>query len=130
MQIDCEVTNTQLLHLQQSVIPNHLKNNRSESDTRHGRTASDVSSPVPTNTTKNYKPYFMKESDHKVFRKKDLKNIYVDKNSENFNRTAYILKQKFISEFDFLEDEKTEILRSSRKARLQSKFTTAQKGKT
>ncbi|XP_076232070.1 bZIP_ATF6 domain-containing protein ATf6 isoform X2 [Calliopsis andreniformis] len=132
MQIDCEVTNTQLLHLQQSVIPNHFRNNnRSESHTRHANAASDMSNPVTANTTKNYKPYFIKESDHKVFRKKDLKDINMDKNAGHFNKTtAYIFKEKFVSEFDFIEDVKTEILRGSRKTESRTKFTTSEKKET
>ncbi|XP_043254486.1 cyclic AMP-dependent transcription factor ATF-6 alpha [Colletes gigas] len=128
MQIDCEVTNTQLLHLEQSVIPNHLKsNNRSRSHTHETRAASDVSDAIPANMTKNYKPYFIKETDHKIFHKKNLKDIYIDKNSEDHNKTtAYILKQKFISEFD-LEEVKTEMLRDLRKTESRTRSMTSQK---
>ncbi|XP_076675280.1 bZIP_ATF6 domain-containing protein ATf6 isoform X1 [Andrena cerasifolii] len=128
MQIDCEVTNTQLLHLQQSVIPNHLKNNkRSRSDMRETRAASDVSNPMTTDTTKTYKPYFIKESDQKILRKRNLRDIYADKNSDNYNETtAYILKQKFVSEFD-LEEVKTELLGGSRRTGSRTRFMTSQK---
>ncbi|XP_076182946.1 bZIP_ATF6 domain-containing protein ATf6 isoform X1 [Ptiloglossa arizonensis] len=128
MQIDCEVTNTQLLHLQQSVIPNHLKsNNRSGSHTRETHGASDVSDAVTANMTKNYKPYFIKESDHKILHERNLKDIYVDKNTGSYNKTtAYILKQKFVSEFD-LEEVKTEMLRDLRKTESRTRSVTSQK---
>ena len=71
MQIDCEVTNTQLLHLQQSIIPDHLKNiNKTENHTHQSDDES-----VTANVTKNYKPYFIKETNHKMFHKKNLKDI-------------------------------------------------------
>lgn len=125
MQIDCEVTNTQLLHLQQSIIPNHLKSaNRSESRTRQ---PNDVSDAMTADINKNYKPYFIKETKHKMFHKKDLKNTYVEKNSKNYNKTiSYILKQKFISDFD-LEEVKTELLKDLKKSDPHAKFTTSQK---
>lgn len=111
MQIDCEVTNTQLLHLQQSIIPDHLKNiNKTENHTHQSDDES-----VTANVTKNYKPYFIKETNHKMFHKKNLKDIYVNKDSKNYNKSiAYILKQKFISEFD-LEEVKTELLKDLKK---------------
>ncbi|XP_071855860.1 bZIP_ATF6 domain-containing protein ATf6 isoform X3 [Bombus fervidus] len=58
MQIDCEVTNTQLLHLQQSIIPNLKTTNRSESHTHQSDGVSDA---VTADITKNYKPYFIKK---------------------------------------------------------------------
>ena len=119
MQIDCEVTNTQLLHLQQSIIPDHLKNiNKTENHTHQSVTA---------NVTKNYKPYFIKETNHKMFHKKNLKDIYVNKDSKNYNKSiAYILKQKFISEFD-LEEVKTELLKDLKKTDSSTKFMPSKK---
>lgn len=76
MQIDCEVTNTQLLHLQQSIVPNHLKSNRSGSHTHQTQTASDISDAVAADMTKNYKPYFIKDTNHKIVHRKNLKDIY------------------------------------------------------
>ncbi|XP_076654260.1 bZIP_ATF6 domain-containing protein ATf6 isoform X2 [Halictus rubicundus] len=77
MQIDCEVTNTQLLHLQQSVIPNHLKNTgRSGNETRGTHATNDVSDAVAEDIAKNYKPYFIKESSQKILQKRNLKNSY------------------------------------------------------
>lgn len=63
MQIDCDVTNTQLLHLQQSIIPVHLRNNKSttsQSNRRHS--VEDTVDTFTTNMTKNFKPYFMKKN--------------------------------------------------------------------
>lgn len=63
MQIDCDVTNTQLLHLQQSIIPVHLRNNKfttSQSNRRHS--VEDMVDTFTTNMTKNFKPYFMRKS--------------------------------------------------------------------
>ncbi|XP_076287075.1 bZIP_ATF6 domain-containing protein ATf6 [Lasioglossum baleicum] len=94
MQIDCEVTNTQLLHLQQSVIPNHLKNTgRSGNETRETHATNDVSDAVAEDIAKNYKPYFIKESSQKTLQKRNLKDTY------EFN----------------LEEVKTEMAKDSRK---------------
>ncbi|XP_034194358.1 bZIP_ATF6 domain-containing protein ATf6 isoform X1 [Osmia lignaria lignaria] len=94
MQIDCEVTNTQLLHLQQSVIPSNLKNNnRSRSHTHRTETASDISDAVTADTTKTYKPYFIKETNHKTFYERKLRDAYMDRSSRNYiETTEYILK--------------------------------------
>ncbi|XP_043791163.1 cyclic AMP-dependent transcription factor ATF-6 alpha isoform X2 [Apis laboriosa] len=128
MQIDCEVTNTQLLHLQQSIIPDHLKNiNKTEN---HTHQSDDESDAVTANVTKNYKPYFIKESNHKMFHKKNLKDIYVNKDSKNYNKSiAYILKQKFISEFD-LEEVKTELLKDLKKTDSSTKFMPSKKNES
>ncbi|OAD57031.1 Cyclic AMP-dependent transcription factor ATF-6 alpha, partial [Eufriesea mexicana] len=125
MQIDCEVTNTQLLHLQQSIISNHLKStNRSESHTNQPENVSDT---LTADITKNYKPYFIKEANHKMFRQKNLKDIYIDKNNKNYNKTTgYILKQKFATEFD-VEEMKTELLKDLRKTGSRVKLATSQK---
>ncbi|XP_017757301.1 PREDICTED: cyclic AMP-dependent transcription factor ATF-6 alpha [Eufriesea mexicana] len=127
MQIDCEVTNTQLLHLQQSIISNHLKStNRSESHTNQPENVSDT---LTADITKNYKPYFIKEANHKMFRQKNLKDIYIDKNNKNYNKTTgYILKQKFATEFD-VEEMKTELLKDLRKTGSRVKLATSQKKK-
>ncbi|XP_076376866.1 bZIP_ATF6 domain-containing protein ATf6 isoform X1 [Megalopta genalis] len=108
MQIDCEVTNTQLLHLQQSVIPNHLKNSdRSGNETRQTHATNDVSDAIAEDIAKSYKPYFIKESSQKIFQKRNLKNTY------EFN----------------LEEVKTEMLKNSQKARTQTKFMETQRNK-
>ncbi|CAL7948068.1 unnamed protein product [Xylocopa violacea] len=70
MQIDCEVTNTQLLHLQQSIIPNHLKNNNRSGS--HTHRPDSESGTVTVNITKNYKPYFIKETNHDVLHAKGI----------------------------------------------------------
>lgn len=70
MQIDCEVTNTQLLRLQQSIIPNHLKNNNRSGS--HTHQPDSESGTVAVNLTKNYKPYFIKETNHDVLHAKGI----------------------------------------------------------
>lgn len=62
MQIDCEVTNTQLLHLQQSIIPVHLRNNKPTNQSN--QSVEDIDDPSMDNT-RNYKPYFLKEANRK-----------------------------------------------------------------
>lgn len=120
MQIDCEVTNTQLLHLHQSVIPNHLRtsNGKPEGnhDPRQAQPANDISDGIATNSTKNYKPYFMKENEHKIYNKKNLKDIYVNKsNVGDYNKeTGYMLKEKFFSDFH-LDEINSETLPGLRK---------------
>lgn len=72
MQIDCEVTNTQLLHLQQSVIPVRLRNSKSASQSNRSHSVEDIVDPSVADLTKNYKPYFMKEANRKYRYRKDI----------------------------------------------------------
>jgi len=72
MQIDCEVTNTQLLHLQQSIIPVHLRNGGSTNQSSRSHSVEDMIDPYVANLTRNYKPYFMKETNRKQRYKKDI----------------------------------------------------------
>lgn len=65
MQIDCEVTNTQLLHLQQSIIPVHLRNSKPTSQSNQSHSVEDIDDPSTDNITRNYKPYFLKETNRK-----------------------------------------------------------------
>ncbi|XP_018045671.1 PREDICTED: cyclic AMP-dependent transcription factor ATF-6 alpha isoform X1 [Atta colombica] len=65
MQIDCEVTNTQLLHLQQSIIPVHLRNSKPMSQSNQSHSVEDIDNPSTDNITRNYKPYFLKEANRK-----------------------------------------------------------------
>ncbi|XP_029168230.1 cyclic AMP-dependent transcription factor ATF-6 alpha isoform X2 [Nylanderia fulva] len=69
MQIDCEVTNTQVLHLQQSIIPVHLRN-KSTSQSNRSHSVEDMV--YQSNITRNYKPYFMKEANQKFRNRKHL----------------------------------------------------------
>lgn len=82
MQIDCEVTNTQILHLQQSIIPVHLRNSKSTSQSNQPQSVEDiVNSSNIANITRNYKPYFMKEANRKFRNRKHLTRYdYEDKN--------------------------------------------------
>lgn len=72
MQIDCEVTNTQVLHLQQSIIPVHLRNNKSTSQSNRPHSVEDIVYPSIVNITRNYKPYFMREANQKFRNRKHL----------------------------------------------------------
>ncbi|XP_011159871.1 cyclic AMP-dependent transcription factor ATF-6 alpha isoform X2 [Solenopsis invicta] len=65
MQIDCEVTNTQLLHLQQSIIPIHLRNSKPTSQSNQSHSVEDIHDSSTDNITRNYKPYFLKEANRK-----------------------------------------------------------------
>ncbi|XP_012278203.1 cyclic AMP-dependent transcription factor ATF-6 alpha isoform X2 [Orussus abietinus] len=86
MQIDCEVTNTQLLHLQESVIPKHLRTgHRSGKDT--SKTDENVSQ-AAANVTKGYKPYFIKENETETFENKSLKDPYTLKNQDSFHKAS------------------------------------------
>jgi len=64
MQIDCEVTNTQLLHLQQSIIPIHLRNSK-PNQSNQSHSVEDIDDSSTNNITRNYKPYFLKEANQK-----------------------------------------------------------------
>ncbi|KAL0126586.1 hypothetical protein PUN28_005148 [Cardiocondyla obscurior] len=66
MQIDCEVTNTQLLHLQQSIIPVHLRNSKPSSQSSQTHSVEDMDDPSANNVTRTYKPYFLKEANRKL----------------------------------------------------------------
>ncbi|KAG7197771.1 hypothetical protein KM043_001589 [Ampulex compressa] len=106
MQIDCEVTNTQLLHLKQSVIPDHLRNtDKSGAGSQGDRMAHRVSDTFTLNATRNYKPYFMRGTDSAEFQKKRLKDIFTAKNAINYDdkQMEYLLREKLISEFDLEE---------------------------
>ncbi|XP_024871282.1 cyclic AMP-dependent transcription factor ATF-6 alpha isoform X2 [Temnothorax curvispinosus] len=72
MQIDCEVTNTQLLHLQQSIIPVHLRNSKPTSQSNQSNSVEDIDNSSTDNTTRNYKPYFLKETNRKQRYRKHL----------------------------------------------------------
>lgn len=80
MQIDCEVVNTQLLHLKESLIPKHLRKPHQFEDSQPKSNNIDVSENV-SNNTKKYKPYFLKSSlaasmnDNSVA-KKEFKNNF------------------------------------------------------
>lgn len=70
MQIDCEVTNTQVLHLQQSIIPVHLRNSKSTSQSNRSHSVEDIVN--SSNITRNYEPYFMREANRKFRNRKHL----------------------------------------------------------
>ncbi|XP_070160030.1 cyclic AMP-dependent transcription factor ATF-6 alpha isoform X3 [Polyergus mexicanus] len=72
MQIDCEVTNTQILHLQQSIIPVHLRNSKSTSQSNQSQSVDDIVNSSIANITRNYKPYFMREANRKFRNRKHL----------------------------------------------------------
>lgn len=73
MQIDCEVTNTQLLQLQQSIIPVHLRNSKPTSQSNQSHSVEDIDdASTDNNITRNYKPYFLKEANRKHRYRKHL----------------------------------------------------------
>lgn len=102
MQIDCEVTNTQLLHLQQSVIPFHLRrNSKSENSSSQTQTANDVSDAITVNITRTHKPYFIKENDPYVLDTKNLRETYTQRSKGHYHNKdmTYPLKEKFVTGF-------------------------------
>ncbi|KAI4486806.1 hypothetical protein M0804_006176 [Polistes exclamans] len=102
MQIDCEVTNTQLLHLQQSVIPFHLrKSNKSGNSTNQDQTANGVSDATTVNISRTHKPYFIKENDPYVLNTKNSRETYTQRSKEHYHNkdTTLLLKEKFITGF-------------------------------
>lgn len=102
MQIDCEVTNTQLLHLQQSVIPFHLrKSNKSGNSTNQDETANGVSDATTVNISRTHKPYFIKENDPYVLNTKNSRETYTQRSKEHYHNkdTTLLLKEKFITGF-------------------------------
>lgn len=110
MQIDCEVTNTQLLHLQQSVIPFHLRRpGKSENSSSETQTANDMSDATTVNLTRTHKPYFMKESDPYVLSTKNLRESYTQGSKGDYHNkdATYLLKDKFVTGFG-LENVKSD----------------------
>ncbi|EFN85214.1 Cyclic AMP-dependent transcription factor ATF-6 alpha [Harpegnathos saltator] len=103
MQIDCEVTNTQLLHLQQSIIPVHLRDNKSTSQSNQTHSVEDIvnSSTANIRNIRNHKPYFIKEANKKALYRKNfednIKIKYEDKNVRDFRNknTIYVYKENF-----------------------------------
>ena len=109
MQIDCEVTNTQLLHLQESVIPKHLRGNRKASSAPSRK--NDVNEATvnlrTANATQKYKPYFVKLNETDALPNKNFNSSTYsinDKDSYTVEDDPYILKDKFVPEF--LDTEK------------------------
>ncbi|XP_043504642.1 cyclic AMP-dependent transcription factor ATF-6 alpha isoform X2 [Polistes fuscatus] len=102
MQIDCEVTNTQLLHLQQSVIPFHLrKSNKSGNSTNQDQTANGVSDATTVNISRTHKPYFIKENDPYLLNTKNSRETYTLRSKEHYHNkdTTLLFKEKFITGF-------------------------------
>ncbi|KAK2581214.1 hypothetical protein KPH14_008013 [Odynerus spinipes] len=110
MQIDCEVTNTQLLHLQQSVIPFHLrKTSKSENSKSQTETVNDILDATTVNLTRSHKPYFMKENDPYVLSTKNLRETYTQRTKGHYHNkdATYLLKEKFEAGFG-LENVKSD----------------------
>ncbi|XP_046473871.1 cyclic AMP-dependent transcription factor ATF-6 alpha isoform X1 [Neodiprion pinetum] len=106
MQIDCEVMNTQLLHLKESVIPEHLRRNQQSTD--HTSKTDNDHVPTAANVTKTYKPYFVKENITATdFNDKNYKNPYMMKAEDAYHpkEPSYLLRSKFIPNFG-LENSK------------------------
>lgn len=99
MQIDCEVTNTQLLHLQQSIIPVHLRDNKSTNQSNRSHSVEDIvnSSTANVRNIRDHKPYFIKEGNRKALYRKNFEDKYEDKNVREFrNKNAiYVYKENF-----------------------------------
>ena len=94
MKIDCEVTNTQLLNLKNSVIPEHLRNQRKQSRS-------------PKTRNESYKPYFLKENDTRSFNHKNFEEPYILRGKGDYiqKETPYIMKDKFDSGFDLVDEK-------------------------
>lgn len=101
MQIDCEVTNTQLLHLQEAIIPKHLRN-KDNSESNAPKTE------VSANNTKSYKPYFLKENSTNSFEDKrpftaENQNLYDTVKSDNFAEKQLKKIEEFANETEELK---------------------------
>jgi hypothetical protein len=104
MQIDCEVTNTQLLHLQETIIPKHLRN-RHQPESNSPKDRSTGMSERTSNITKNYKPYFLKDSDMNSLHNDSFKSSYVSEEKNYVDDVPYLTKEKFNNYFH-LDDAK------------------------
>lgn len=100
MQIDCEVTNTQLLHLQESLIPKHLRPKHSADQASK---TEDEQVPTAANFTKNYKSYFLAKENitSSELDVKNYKNPYAMKAKDSYRskEPAYLLRSKFMPSF-------------------------------
>lgn len=94
IQIDCEVTNTHLVSLEESLFPEHLRNNHKTQSKNH----EDVARPS-VNITK--KPYFIKDNKTKQYDVRNGNNSYTAKEEPAFTNGAasYVLKEKFTTQF-------------------------------
>ncbi|XP_011500637.1 PREDICTED: cyclic AMP-dependent transcription factor ATF-6 alpha [Ceratosolen solmsi marchali] len=104
MQIDCEVTNTQLLHLEEAIIPKHLRNQH-QSESNLPKDRSTVMSDRTMNITKNYKPYFLKDSGTNSLHNDSFKTMYASEEKNYANDVAYLTKERFNNYFH-LDDPK------------------------
>lgn len=97
MQIDCEVTDTQILRLQESVIPKHLRGSRKSSTNPSPKNRANVPAETPT----NYDSNFVKHNKTNNFPSRNYNGTYALKSKEPYqaNRVPYILKDRFPPEF-------------------------------
>ncbi|KAK0179412.1 hypothetical protein PV327_005168 [Microctonus hyperodae] len=98
MQIDCDVTDTQLVYLRESVIPEHLRNNNKPPRSSRRKNSSQSS----VNVTKSYntqKPYFVKDNNTNEFGSKGNNHSYAIENESPLPAASYVLKDKFPQRF-------------------------------
>lgn len=116
MQIDCEVTNTQLLHLQEAIIPKHLRNQR-QPESNASKDRGTGMSETAGNNTKNYKPYFLKESNGTDSLHNDnFKRPFTAENKNAYNdKNAYLTKEKYNKDFHLDEAKYNTYIEKDRK---------------
>lgn len=104
MQIDCDVTDTQLVYLRESVIPEHLRNNYKPSRSNRRKNSSQSSSVNITKTYNTQKPYFVKDNltnnTNELETKRNNHSYALETESPLPSGAAsYILKDKFSQRF-------------------------------
>lgn len=115
MQIDCEVTDTQWLHVQEAVIPKHLRSQQRQPETDSPKDrGTGMSDETPNTTTKAYEPYFPKDNStaslnddnfkHDEYAAEGGKALYDDKAAyparENFDKNFHNAVEANIEEKD------------------------------
>lgn len=99
MQIDCEVTDTQWLHLQEAVIPKHLRSQRQPEANLPKDTSTEMSEKI-LNITKGYKPYFMKDNRTNSLNNDNFKHEYTAEGKTLYEgKEAYPAKENFNENF-------------------------------
>lgn len=103
VQIDCDVTNTQPLNLHESVVPKHLRGNKKTTSNPSSRSSAATPTENASNSTKNYKPYFVKDNETSTLSAKSFNGSYTLRSKDPYTEDGvpYIIKDKFSPEFEY-----------------------------
>ncbi|XP_043275412.1 cyclic AMP-dependent transcription factor ATF-6 alpha isoform X2 [Venturia canescens] len=103
MQIDCEVTNTDIVTIEKFLIPEHLRGTKKSSTNPPTKNHPNV----PTEVATNYTSSFAKRNKTKTFPSSNDNGTYPLKDKELYrrNQVPYILKDRFLPAFSSETDK-------------------------